>query len=767
MHLQSNAQSFTIYGYVQDVDSGERLIGANIFDLNSQKGTSSNDFGFFSLTLPKDSVFISISYIGYQTRFLPVYLDADLDVNFDLYSSIQLQEVVVKSSKSVRIEEESQMSKIELPVEQIKRMPSLLGETDVLKTLQLLPGVQSGGEGQNGLYVRGGSPDQNLILLDGVPVYNVSHLLGFFSVFNADAIKKVTLTKGGFPARYGGRLSSVVDIAMKEGDLNDYHVEGAIGLVASRISVEGPIIKDKASFIVSGRRTYIDILAKPIIRGAQEESNTFDPTLFFYDLNAKVNYILNDKHRFYLSGYFGSDVFKFKSIEKFDDGDSFSLDGGTDWGNTTTALRWNFKLNKKLFSNTTLIFSKYQFDFLSSQTEIIDGEKESFSARYFSGINDVGLRYSVDYVPDPTHYIRTGMTATHHTYEPGAFQFEAEIEDTLIDTTLGSVKSRSMEYSVYVQDNIDLGALKFNAGLHFSAFDAENRFYSSLQPRLSARYLLNSGLSFKASFSTMTQYINLLTNESLSLPTDLWVPSTDRVKPQRAWQAAIGTAKTLTNDWEISAEAYYKKMNNVISYREGSDFLGLDQDWQDKVTQGEGESYGLELFIQKKVGRFTGWAGYTLSWNNRTFRDINGGETYPFKYDRRHDISLYGNYNISEKVLVNAVWVYGTGNSITLPLFRYNSPFRNFGSFFVTDEIESIGDKNAFRMPSYHRFDFSFEFIKKKKRFERSWVIGAYNTYNRKNPYFVYASRNDEGNRAFKQVSLFPVIPSVSYKFKF
>ncbi len=764
----SQQRTYTISGYIEDAASGEKLIAANLFDLQSLEGTVSNTYGFFSLTLPSDSVRLTASYIGYQTLTRQFFLRRDTTISFRLPSSIELTEVEVVAEKLERIETNTQMSRVSVPIEQIESMPALLGEVDVLKSLQLLPGIQGGGEGQSGIYVRGGSPDQNLILLDGVPVYNVSHLLGFFSVFNSDAIKNVTLTKGGFPARYGGRLSSIIEINMKEGNMQELHGEGAIGLIASRLTLEGPIVKDKTSFMVSGRRTYADLLFKPLIKSQTAEDEEVKLRMYFYDLNAKINHKFNDKHRLFLSAYSGADVFGVRYRENFNDG-YYLTDGGIDWGNITAAARWNYMISNKLFANTTLTHSRFRFDFNAGVEEQDGEDKDSYAARYFSGIYDWAGKVDFDYIPNPKHYIRFGGGITHHTYEPGAFVLKAEFDGEVLDTTLGSTNTKAVEFAVYAEDDINLGALKMNLGLHYSGFFVEGAFYHSLQPRIGLRYLLNNDWAIKASFSTMAQYINLLTNESLSLPTDLWVPSTRRIRPQTAWQPAIGIAKTLWKEYEFSIEGYYKRMDNVLSYKEGVSFLGLENDWQDKVTQGKGESYGAEVFLQKKRGRTTGWLGYTLSWTNRTFADINGGKTYPFKYDRRHDLELVLTHKVSEKIKLSGTWVYGTGNAITLPLYRYDTPviYDAANGGFYTRELESIGDKNAFRMRSYHRLDFSVEFHKKKKRYERVWVIGVYNAYNRPNPYYIYDGSDEEGNRAFRQVSLFPVIPSVSYNFKF
>lgn len=773
------AQKFTISGYIEDGSTGEKLISANAFDLRSAEGAVSNTYGFYSLTLPKDSVRLEISYIGYESQTVDLLLDRNLTLNFKLESSIELATVEVKSSRSARIEEEVQMSQVEIPIEQIKKLPALFGEVDVLKTLQLLPGVQSGGEGQNGLYVRGGSPDQNLVLLDGVPVYNVSHLLGIFSVFNADAIKNVTLTKGGFPARYGGRLSSVLEINMKEGNMQEFHGEGSVGLISSKLTLEGPIIKDKTSFIVSGRRTYADLLMKPFIRAASNaEGVDFKVKLYFYDLNAKVNHKFNDKHRLYLSAYSGADVF---GVNFSEDGDSF--EGGIDWGNLISAARWNWQISPKLFANTTLTYSDYQIDIISGFEDTEPGQaKESFSAKYISGIQDVGGKVDFDFIPSPKHYVRFGGAATHHTYKPGALALKASFDDSKLDTLLGSQNETSMEYAIYAEDDFSLGAFKANLGLHASAFAVDGERYTSLQPRLGLRYLLPKDVALKASFATMTQFINLLTSEALSLPTDLWVPSTAIVKPQQSWQVAAGAAKTLWDEYEFSIEGYYKSLKNVISFKEGASFLfGFENDWQEKVTQGDGETYGLEFFVQKKKGRTTGWIGYTLSWNWRQFDEINGGKRYPFRYDRRHDVSVVVSHDFTKRLSGSLAWVYGTGNAVTLQVYGYDAWVRGNGAngeqeYWNSSEVGASGEKNAFRMSDYHRLDANLEFKKTKKWGEASWVLSVYNAYWNRNPYFITAETeytyDDNYNiidqkTVFKEYSILPIIPSLAYNFKF
>lgn len=768
-------QEYTISGYLSDADSGERLIGANILDLKSGKGTITNTYGFYSLTLESDSVLLSYTYIGYEPVFKSYFLDKDFLANIELGSGFELTEVVVTAEQSEGIEEQTQMSKMDLPVELIKKIPALLGETDVLKALQLLPGVQSGGEGTSGLYVRGGSPDQNLILLDGVPVYNASHLFGFFSVFNADAIKDVSLIKGGFPARYGGRLSSVLDISMKEGNLNEFHGEGSIGIVASKLTLEGPIDKGKTSFIVSARRTYIDILAQPIIQSSFEEDGSTGTTgYYFYDLNAKINHKFSDKDRLYLSFYGGDDQFYYEEAFSSDNYSSKN-EARFGWGNITTALRWNHVINKKLFANLTSTFSRYRFNTLAfDETDFMDQDgPESFRIEYDSGIRDYALKLDFDYLPKPSHFIRFGLSGIHHIFNPGLFDFDFQNGgDEPFAIQIKQDEISAQEYAIYAEDDMEiLPGLKANIGLHVSLFNVRKEWYTSVQPRLSARYLFPSKWALKASFATMKQYVQLLTNEGIGLPTDLWLPTTDNVRPQDSWQLALGTAKTFSEGMEFSAEVYYKRMDNLLAYKEGSSFFQFNN-WEDRITQGAGEAYGLELFLQKKTGKWNGWIGYTLSWSNRTFEDINFGKTYPYRYDRRHDISVVLSYDLSDRIQLAGTWVFGTGNAVTLPNAIYEGTYPRIFNQFSSLSAEYYEERNNFRMANYHRLDLGITFIKKKPKWERKWAIGFYNAYSRKNPFFIYTDEEYNANtgqseRLLKQASIFPIIPYVTYGFKF
>jgi hypothetical protein len=563
---------------------------------------------------------------------------------------------------------------------------------------------------------------------------------------------------------------------MKEGNNQKFQCEGSVGIISSKLSIQGPIIKDKTSFIVSARRTYLDVLAKPFIAALNDgESDQTELIAYFYDLNAKVNHKINNNNRLFLSVYTGDDVFGLDETYTFGQNNENydKTKARTNYGNLTSAFRWNNQINNKFFTNTTVTYSRYGFKFGVSNEKKDNNEKDETTLLITSGIEDVALRYDVDYVPNPNHYIRTGINVTNHKYSPGALQ----IQSADLNKTFGSSKSFGQEYAIYAEDDMRWGALKANVGIHATGFSTKTKFYPSVQPRLGLNYLLNNSIAVKASFATMAQFVNLLANESLSLPTDLWVPSTDRIKPQKSWQAAIGVAKTFNEEYEISIEGYYKKMNNVLSYKPGADFLGISGDWQDKVTQGVGTAYGAEFFIQKKAGKLNGWIGYTLSWNNRQFDDINGGKVFPFKYDRRHDVDFVINYDFNKKWSVSGAWVFGTGNAITLPTTIYQAPYTfngadNGGSYFTS--ITQGSAKNANRMGNYHRFDVNIEYHKKHRRnWESTISFGAYNVYNRKNPYYVYASKDydsvtGDSKNVLRQVSLFGlIIPSISYGFKF
>jgi len=742
-----HAQQVTISGYIKEGKSGESIIGATVFIPSKNAGTVTNAFGFYSITIPADSVQFMVTSPGYETYSTTLYPRSDLffSISLEKDSKTALKEVTVSGRKEA-LQSRTQMSAVDLSMTTIKALPAFLGEVDIMKAIQLLPGVQAGNEGSSGLYVRGGGADQNLILLDGVPVYNAAHLFGFFSVFNADAIKSVEVVKGGFPARYGGRLSSVIDINMKEGDNQEFHGEGGVGLVAARLTVEGPLDKGKSSFMISGRRTYIDVLAKPIM--------TRDVSYYFYDLNGKVNFRLGEKDHLYLSGYSGDDKFSNTETDR-----EHTYKTGINWGNITGVARWNHVFSPRLFGNLTAYYSRYRFGVEIEEGAERQGVQSVYKLNYSSSIKDYAVKYDFDYRPHAAHNIRFGAGFVAHHYRPGAQQSQFSGLGYNKDTAMGIQPIDGNEYDIYAEDDIRISAkLKANIGLHGTGFSIRNQFFTSLQPRLALRYLLHNQLSIKASYVQMNQFIHLLTNSSTGLPTDLWVPATDRVPPLSSQQAALGLAYTHPKGYEVTLEGYYKTMDNVIEYKEGTSFLNTTSGWEDRVVSGKGWSYGAELFIQKKKGKFTGMFGYTLSWTNRRFDALNNGETFPYRYDRRHDIKVAGVYNISSRLQVSAEWVYGTGNAITIPVAAYNAT--------NGQKLTIYSARNGYRMPAYHRGDISVKYTTVRKRSERAWVLSVYNVYDRRNPFYIY-EQEVNGVNSFKQVSLFPVIPSISYQFKF
>lgn len=763
---------FTISGYVKDSLSGETLIGATISLQGKAKSITSNQYGFFSITLSEGTYFFICSYIGYQSKVEEITLTADNQFNFDLRPRTTTSEAIVISSKRRDANvKNAQMGKLDLSIEQIKSVPAFLGEIDILKTIQLLPGVRNAGEGSAGIYVRGGGPDQNLIILDDAVVYNTGHLFGFFSIFNADAIKNTSLIKGGMPAQYGGRLSSVLDISMKEGNDKNFQAEGGIGLIASRISLQGPIKKEKSSFIISARRTYVDALAKPFVK---KTSQFHGSGYYFYDLNAKVNYKFSEKDRIYLSGYFGKDKFDYVNGRQ-------SLKVKIPWGNSTGTFRWNHVFNNRLFGNTTLVFNDYNFNFSADQN--------NFELSLFSGIRDLNVKQDFDLYPFTGHKLKFGGQYTYHTFTPSVFSGK---QDSTIFKPNNPQTKYAHEVALYVQDDWDISSrIKINAGLRWSGFQQIGAYkiyttdvygnkldstvykkgepvisYNGLEPRFTLRYSLNDETSIKAAVTKNYQYIHLVSNAGTTLPTDLWVPSTYKVKPQESWLYALGLFKNFNdNNYETSVEIYYKHMKNQIEYEEGYTPATLE-DTENFFTFGKAWSYGSEFFINKTKGRLTGWIGYTLSWTWRKFPALNFGNKYPAKFDRRNDLSVVGTYELSKKWKLSADFVFGTGNAATLPQQFY------IFQGVLTQEYSRI---NEYRLPSYHRLDFSAIYTpnkKSNKRLRSQWVFSVYNLYSRKNPYFIYFDQegspyNGTLKVQAKQVSLFPIIPAVTWNFKF
>lgn len=771
IHIQAQ-QNKTLSGFVRDVTNGETLIGATITVLETKKVINTNAYGFYSLTLPPAEYTILITFVGFQSASYKVDLTADRELDVPLEPYVATDEaVVVASTKKESNLRSAQMGKVSLPIEQIKTIPAFLGEVDLLKVVQLVPGVRNAGEGSSGIYVRGGGPDQNLIILDDAVVYNTGHLFGFFSIFNADAIKNVTLIKGGMPAQYGGRLSSVLDVSMKEGNNQEFQAEGGIGLIASRFSIQGPIKKNVSSFILSGRRTYIDALVKPFV---SKESQFRGSGYYFYDLNAKVNYTISPKDKLYISGYFGRDVFDFVNGRQ-------SLNVNIPWGNATATMRWNHVFNKKLFANTTAVYNDYNFSFTGAQ--------ETFEVKLASGIRDISLKHDLDFYPSTEHKIKMGGQYIWHRFTPSVVSGR---QDSVVFNPANAQIKYAHEAAVYIQDDWDVSPkVKVNAGLRYSFFQQTGPFkmyetdadgnrldstvfgrgqkvksYGGLEPRLSVRYSINDVASVKGSVTKNYQYIHLVSNAGTTLPTDLWVPSTYMVQPQESWLYAAGFFRNFKNGmYETSVEVYYKDMQNQIEYEEGYTPRTLE-DTETQFVFGRGRSYGAEFFVNKTRGRLTGWVGYTISRTDRIFNDLNEGKRFPAKYDRRHDLSVVAMYNLNKKWKLAATFVYGSGNAATLPQ-----------RFYIMEGVlsQEYSRINQYRLPSYHRLDLSATLTPKRnanRSWKTEWVFAIYNAYSRQNPYFIYFDQ--EGNPLdgsvrvqAKQVALFPIIPSVTWNFKF
>ena len=771
--VSAQSKKYTISGSVKDASSGEDLIGVTIYVKElPQTGALTNDYGFYSLTLPQGEYTLIYKYIGFVTQEQTIDLSQEITLNLELAEEqVELDEVVILAEKEDQNVSSVETGVIRLNPRDIETVPVLFGEKDVLKTLQLMPGVQAAGEGSSGFFVRGGSADQNLILLDEAPVYNASHLLGFFSVFNSDALKDVELIKGNMPAQYGGRLSSVMDIKMKDGNMKDYEVSGGLGLISSRLTFEGPIVEDKGSFIVSGRRTYADLFLN--FSNDETLNNT---QLYFYDLNAKANYKIGEKDRIFISGYFGRDRFNFD--------DQFSFN----WGNATGTIRWNHLYSSRLFSNTSLIYSNYNYDI-----GIQDG-----AIRIGSAIKDWNFKQDYQFYINDKNTLRFGINAIHHTFSPGELEVEdgGAFNDTDLDDSYG------LEGAAYISNEQKLTSRwSLNYGFRFTSFsalgpgdvytyDAEGNVadtttygsgefiknYGGIEPRFSTTYILGQSNSIKASYARNNQYIHLLSNSTATTPTDIWIPSSINVRPQTSDQFALGYYQNFDNNqYEFSAEVYYKDMRNVIDYKAGAE-LNLNATVEGDLVFGDGRAYGLELFFKKRTEKFTGWVSYTLSRSENQFDEINNGEWYRARQDRTHDLSLVGMYSLSDRVKLSASWVYYTGNAVTFPS----------GKYMIDGQVVSYyTERNAYRMPDYHRLDLGVTLETKKykmkvnpdtgnkervaKKYNGSWNFSLYNAYGRENAYSIsfQESETNPGTTEAVQLSLFKYVPSVTYNFNF
>jgi hypothetical protein len=775
----------TLSGYVTDSKNGEALIGVKVYIPSTNQGAVTNNYGFYSLTVNSGKYTIEFRSGLYPSESRDIDLTNDVRLDIELGTNVKdLKEIVINAKKGENVNS-TQMGQIQLDIEKIKTLPAFMGEVDVIKTIQLLPGVSSVSEGGQGFYVRGGGPDQNLVMLDEGVVYNAAHLFGFFSVFNADAVKSVNLIKGGMPANYGGRMSSVLEVNMNEGNNKKFKVKGGLGAISSRLTVEGPLKKDKGSFIISGRRTYIDLIMKAAI---PDTSPFAGSSYFFYDFNAKFNYKITDKDRIFLSGYYGKDVFNFEDREG-------GFNAKMPWGNGIAALRWNHLFSNKLFMNLTSTFSDYQFSFGSQQDE--------FRFELFSGVRDIGTKVDFSYFPNSKHSIKWGADHIYHTFTPTSVSAQ---NDTVVFNTGAAQKLYAHETAFYALDDFELNdKIKINAGLRYSMYHHVGpftryikgdgistpdtaiqyskgdliKFYHGLEPRLSARFLLPDKSSIKAGYSYNYQYVHLTSLSAVSLPTDIWYPSTDKAKPEIGWQASIGYFRNFMNDmFETSVEIYYKEMDNMIEYKEGAvpgDEVNDNTD--NLLVYGKGWAYGIEFFIKKSVGKFTGWIGYTWAKTDRKFPDLNEGLIYPAKYDRRHDLSIVGTYKLNDRWTFSTSFIYATGNTLTLP-----------SSWYVQEQnlLFNYGARNSTRMAPYHRLDLSANWYSKdyktktdaqgneiqvKKKIKSNWAFSIYNVYNRANPFFLYVDNdgkflNGDFKITVKQVSLFPIIPSVTWNFE-
>lgn len=772
----NQAEKYTVSGYIKEQGSGENLFGVSVYIPELKVGTITNEYGFFSFTVPKGKHSVVFSYIGFTSQVKEIDLNADLEVFVNLIASSEaLSEVVVIADQHVKESKVTQMSAVRLNPMDVQDLPALLGEKDVLKTLQLLPGIQGGSEGSSGFHVRGGTPDQNLIILDDAVVYNSNHLFGFFSVFNGDAVKSVEAFKGGFPARYGGRLSSVINIGMKDGNKEKLSGNINIGLISSSVVLEGPINKGKTSFIMSGRRTYADLIVQPFLD--KDENGGY----FFTDLNFKIHHIFSSKDKLYWSNYYGKDKFYSRYLDA-----TAKEKTNLAWGNITSTLRWNHQFSNKLFANTSLIFSNYEFKIDIDNKDLkIDEYDDNYLFNTSSGIDDYSIKTDFDYYPNNKHRVKFGAIATRHNFTPQ----RVVIKDPYSGSINKTQELNSFEGAVYLEDDWKVtDKLNFSPGFRASYFNYKAENYLNFEPRIALSYNLRPDLAFKASYSKMNQYIHLLSSSGIGLPTDLWVSSTDNVKPQSSEQYAIGIAKDFQEkDYSFSAEAYYKKLDNVISYKEGASFLALDNlesgkniNWEENITTGQGWAYGTELLFRKQSGPLTGWLGYTLSWSERQFDELNLGKKFFDRYDRRHDISLVGIYKPSEKITVSGTWVLSTGNNYTLPnLQRLNNlgnfPINTNYSYYNGSEEFSSG-RNNFRGETTHRLDLGIQFHKKKKNNKvRTWGISLYNAYSRQNPfiytlddkYYDYNDPNATIEKELTRTSVLMLIPSINYNLKF
>ena len=762
VHLYAQ-QAYTFSGTLRDASNGETLIAANVRLSDGVSGTMTNEYGIYSLTTASDTVQVSFSYIGMNTVVKRFFLSKDTVINVELEAGVSIQQVVVQAGSNQEKVDATQMGMDEISAKEAKQIVAVFGEVDILKVLQLKPGVQSGSEGSSGIFVRGGAADQNHFVLDEAPVYNPSHLFGFFSTFNADAIKNVKLYKAGFPAQYGGKLSSVIDIRMREGNQKDFNISGGLGLISSRLTVEGPIVKDKGAFILSGRRTYVDIFTSALNEANKNNEDWAKiPDYSFYDINLKANYTLGPNDRLFLSGYFGRDVFLFKTDD---------LNFNFEWGNAAATLRWNHTISPKLFLNTAFTFSDYLYQ--------IKNKFDDFDLSLGSGIRDINIKTDFSWFPSAKHAIKFGFNGIYHYFSVGRFSAGNGSD---LSFEAGS-DFHALELGGYFSDEWTISKrFKLNSGLRISAFNNAGTFYWTAEPRLALKYSVHPQVSLKASYARMAQYLHLVSTSGASLPTDVWYPSNERVKPQLSDLVSAGVSIAIGRDFYISGEGYYKWMQQQIDFKDGAN-LFVNNELDKEFIFGKGYSYGGEIYLEKKNGMVRGWIGYTLSWTWREFEQINNGQPYHPKHDRRHDISVVVLWDIpwarkKFPLTLSANWIYGTGNATSLPTGRYISSDVIGQNAFQFVPIYT--ERGSFRLPDYHRLDLGLVwtlFPQSKKRFTSDLTFSVYNVYNRRNAFFMYIDAiypEDNNNSSTqvperfeaKTVSLFPIIPTVTWNFK-
>ncbi|MFH0894135.1 MAG: TonB-dependent receptor [Bacteroidota bacterium] len=757
---ENPVKKYSISGYIKDKNTGEMLIGGGVYVPEIKSGVAANVYGFYSLSLPEGDYNFVYSYVGYASVEKKIHLDKNMQLDMELQLQEKLMnEVVISENKSDENVKKTEMSSVALNVDAIRSIPALLGETDLIKAIQLLPGVQTAGEGSSGFNVRGGSTDQNLVLLDEAAVYNASHLMGFFSVFNPDAIKDVKLYKGDIPSEYGGRLASLLDIRMKDGNKKEYKASGGIGTISSRLTFEGPIIRDKSSFVVSARRTYADVFLK-----FANDTNLRKNRLYFYDLNLKFNYDIDRKNRIFISSYLGKDYFRF--------GDAFRFA----WGNNTETVRWNHVFNDKLFSNFTFVFSNYSY--------LLGSGQSAFKFDWDSYLRDVGVKADFTWYLNTKNTLRYGLTSTYHRFFPGEF-----VSNSGTEVKLTLPYSNALEHAVFIgNEQTLLNPLTVNYGIRFSAFqnvgkgtsyNYNDKFesidsttyksgevyntYTGLEPRASASYILGETSSLKASYSRTRQYIQLASNSTVGSPIDIWYPASPNVKPQISDQVAVGYFRNFKkNVIETSVEMYYKNMKNQIDFKDFANLI-LNPKLEGELRFGKAWSYGAELLIRKASGKLNGWVGYTISRSERQFDDINNGDVYLSNYDKTHNVSVVANYKISKRVEASLCWVYITGSPITLPTGRFE---------FAGIVMPVYTERNGARMPDYHRLDLGVTLKPSEKnthRWKGEWTFSVYNAYNRKNAYSIFfeADKADPYLMKSFKLSMFPIIPAITYNFKF